>query len=167
MKQSNSKIIFGFLIILLGITLEIMWISICFGTIIVGILLLIFAPRILFFPFNFFLAIGLTFIKGKDYMKNARQSKQQYSYQYSSNKNSYQSVNSFGGNETDKYYEILESKKGDSLEVIKTRYRKLMKEYHYDSIASKDLPQEMLDFAHEKSKSLNEAYSAIKKELTK
>ena len=38
-----------------------------------------------------------------------------------------------------------------------------MKEYHYDSIASKDLPQEMIEFAEAKSKELNEAYSAIKK----
>ena len=62
-----------------------------------------------------------------------------------------------------KYYEVLESTKEDSLDTIKKRYRKLVKEYHYDSIASKDLPQEMVDFAEQKTKDLNEAYSIIKK----
>ncbi len=39
-----------------------------------------------------------------------------------------------------------------------------MKEYHYDSIASKGLPEDMLKFAEEKTKNLNEAYSEIKKD---
>ena len=37
-----------------------------------------------------------------------------------------------------------------------------MKEYHYDSLASKDLSQEMLKFAEEKTQNINEAYAAIK-----
>jgi len=66
-------------------------------------------------------------------------------------------------NNTDRYYETLESSRNDSLETIKKNYRRLIKEYHYDSIASKGLPQDMLKFAEIKTQELNEAYAAIKK----
>ncbi len=46
--------IMGFALIALGIFLEITWLGICFGSVIIGILLLIFAPKILFFPLTFF-----------------------------------------------------------------------------------------------------------------
>ena len=36
--------------------------------------------------------------------------------------------------------------------------------YHYDSIASKGLPEDMLQFAKEKTQELNEAYDAVKKD---
>ena len=48
------KTILGIAIIAFGVFLEVMWLGVCFGTVIIGILLLIFAPGILFFPFNFF-----------------------------------------------------------------------------------------------------------------
>ena len=149
------KTILGIVVIAFGVFIEITWLGICFGTVIIGILLLIFAPSILFFPFNFFLVIGLSIMNGKPYTQSTN-----FRYrEYSNQKNSY--IKPQGS--MDKYYEILESNKTDSFDVIKSRYRKLMKEYHYDSIASKDLPQEMIKFAEQKSKSLNEAYSAIKK----
>jgi hypothetical protein len=148
------KTVIGLLIIAFGIFLEMMWLGICFGTVFIGILLLIFAPSILFFPFNFFLLIGLSVMKGKVHTSH------NFKYQnYSQYNNTYTKPEE----NIDKYYKILESQKTDSFEVIKKRYRKLMKEYHYDSIASKDLPQEMIEFAEAKSKELNEAYSAIKK----
>jgi len=37
-----------------------------------------------------------------------------------------------------------------------------MKEHHYDSLVSKGLPKDMLEFSEEKTKRLNEAYAAIK-----
>ncbi len=151
------KTVLGLLIIALGVTLEVMWLGVCFGTIIIGILLLIFAPRILFFPFNFFLLIGLGVMHGKAipranfrYQSNSGYSNQQqnpYTRQTSS---------------LDKYYEVLESSSTDSFDVVKKNYRRLIKEYHYDSIASKDLPPDMIKFAEEKTQDLNEAYAAIK-----
>jgi len=63
----------------------------------------------------------------------------------------------------DRYYEVLESSRNDTFDTIKKNYRRLIKEYHYDSIASKGLPENMLKFAEEKTKELNEAYDAIKK----
>lgn len=150
--------ILGIAVIALGIALEVMWLGVCFGTLIIGILLLIFAPRILFFPFNFSLVLGLALIAGKDF-KEAQF--RQYRYQQS---NSYSNYNtqqpSF--NSLEKYYEELESKSSDDMATIKKNYRRLIKEYHYDSIASKDLPQEMVEFAKEKTQKLNEAYNIIK-----
>jgi len=158
------KTIFGLAIIAFGVFLEITWLGICFGTIIIGVLLLIFAPGILFFPFNFFLVIGLSVMKGKAYTGSSGFRYKQYS-NYSNQSNYSNSHNSYVRQEDslDKYYTVLESSKTDSFDVIKNRYRKLMKEYHYDSIASKDLPAEMVDFAEQKTKDLNEAYSIIKK----
>ncbi len=150
------KKVLGLAIIALGVFLEVMWLGVCFGSVIIGILLLIFAPSILFFPFNFFLVIGLSIMNPTKY------SKTQFKYRKYSHQGN--SSNSFvrPQNDFDKYYEVLESKKTDSFDVIKANYRRLMKEYHYDSIASKDLPQEMVKFAEEKTKLINEAYSAIK-----
>jgi len=144
---------FGIAIIALGVSLEVMWLGVCFGTVIIGILLLIFAPRILFFPFNFFLVIGLTLIAGKNFRQQSYSNTQQ-NYSYSSQTSVFNNLNS--------YYEELESKSSDDMATIKKNYRRLIKEYHYDSIASKDLPQKMVEFAKEKTQKLNEAYSAIK-----
>ncbi len=150
--------IIGFALIALGVFLEFTWLGICFGSIIIGVLLLIFAPRILFFPFNFFLVLGMVTMNGKNYKyySDYKYKKQEYTYNNYSNTQS-----SF--NNTDKYYETLESSKNDSLDTIKKNYRRLMREFHYDSIASKGLPKDMLDFAEEKTKELNEAYSFVKK----
>jgi len=147
--------IIGFALIALGIFLEFLWLGICFGSVIIGILLLIFAPRILFFPFNFFLVLGIVTIKGKNYKYYSRYKQQDYHrHNYSNEQSSFKSI--------DKYFEILESSKNDSLDTIKKNYRRLIKEYHYDSIASKGLPEDMLKFAEEKTKELNEAYGAVK-----
>lgn len=152
------KKIIGFAIIALGIFLEFTWLGICFGSVIIGILLLIFAPRILFFPFNFFLVLGLVIMSGKNYKYYANY-KRNENYSRHNYSNTHASFNNI-----DRYYEILESSKNDSLDSIKKNYRRLIKEYHYDSIASKGLPENMLQFAEEKTKELNEAYAAVKKE---
>ncbi|MEA3331910.1 MAG: DnaJ domain-containing protein [Campylobacterota bacterium] len=153
------KKIIGFALIGLGIFLEVTWLGICFGSVIIGVLLLIFAPRILFFPFNFFLVLGLVTMNGKNYKyySSYKYKKQDYSrHNYSNRQSSFTNM--------DRYYETLESSKNDPLDTIKKNYRRLIKEYHYDSIASKGLPEDMLKFAEEKTKELNEAYAAIKKE---
>ena len=144
---------FGIAIIALGISLEVMWLGVCFGTVIIGILLLIFAPRILFFPFNFFLVIGLTLIAGKNFNQKSYANYQQ-NHTNSNQTSVFNNLNS--------YYEELESKSSDEMAIIKKNYRRLIKEYHYDSIASKNLPQEMIEFAKDKTQKLNEAYSAVK-----
>ena len=148
------KTIVGLAVIAFGIFLEVLWLGVCFGTVIIGILLFIFAPRILFFPFNFFLVIGLTIMSGKEYVRQG-----QYQYESHSQQNSYTRTTS----SLNKYYDILESNETDNLDTIKSNYRRLIKQYHYDSIASKNLPEDMIKFAEQKTQNLNEAYAAIKK----
>ena len=135
------KLILGLAIIAFGIFLEVMWLGFCFGSIIVGILLLIFAPSVLLFPFNFFLIIGLSIINGKNYREAKRSQYRQHTY-----------TNAFfkPKENLDKHYEILESSKTDSLETIKKNYRRLMKQYHYDSLISQNLSEEMIKLAEEK-----------------
>jgi len=62
-------------------------------------------------------------------------------------------------------YAILELTPDDPTNLIKRNYRKLVRQYHYDSIVSKDLPQDMLDFAEEKLKRINAAYNLLKQEI--
>lgn len=147
------KTILGLAIIAFGVFLEVLWLGFCFGSIIIGILLLIFAPTVLFFPFSFFLVIGLNLISGKPKGQSSQFRYQSYSRQNTYTKPAYT---------LDSYYETLESNKTDELDVIKSNYRRLIKQYHYDSIASKDLPADMVKFAEQKTQSLNEAYAAIK-----
>jgi len=153
------KNFFGFSFIALGIFLEVMWLGFVFGSVVIGILLLIFAPKILFFPFNFFFLIGIR-IMYTEAFKNfeyARKNGQSYRYTNYSQTNYSESINKM-----DSYYEELESSPNDDFSVIKKNYRRLMKEHHYDSLVSKGLPKDMLEFSEEKTKRLNEAYAAIK-----
>ena len=63
-----------------------------------------------------------------------------------------------------KSYAILGVKPEDSDENIKSRYRKLVMEYHPDRIVSKGLPEEFTKFAQEKFREIQDAYDEIKKE---
>jgi len=156
------KKLFGFAFIALGIFLEVMWLGFCFGSIVIGVLLLIFAPRILFFPFNFFLLVGVRLIYAEAFKNFENASKHGYQSRYYSNFGNNQSGINRSVDKMQSYYEELESSSSDSFETIKKNYRRLMKEHHYDSLVSKGLPQDILDFSQEKTKRLNEAYSAIK-----
>jgi hypothetical protein len=160
--------LFGFAFIIAGIVLEFMWLGFCFGSIIIGILLLIFAPRILFFPFNFFLLIGVRIMYAEAFknFENARKNGSSYrSYSYGSyNTGSQGNAYTTSVNKMDAYYAELECSPSDSFDVVKKNYRRLMKEHHYDSLVSKGLPKEMLEFSEEKTKRLNEAYAAIKEQ---
>ncbi len=152
------KKIIGFAVIALGVFLEVMWLGFCFGSIIIGILLLIFAPRILFFPFNFFLVIGLTLITGVAHTEFTYKSGGYKREDYSRANHSAPQKKSG----MDEYYRILESSRTDSFDVIKRNYRRLIKEYHPDAVSSKKLPKDMIEMAKRKTQSLNEAYAAIK-----
>jgi DnaJ like chaperone protein len=66
--------------------------------------------------------------------------------------------------DSENYYSILGSHRSDSDDQIKKQYRKLVKEYHPDTIASKGLPEEFSKFAHEKFREIQEAYEVIRSE---
>jgi DnaJ like chaperone protein len=52
----------------------------------------------------------------------------------------------------------------DSNDAIKQAYRRLVREYHPDTIASKGLPEEFTKFANEKFREIQEAYEAVRQE---
>lgn len=61
------------------------------------------------------------------------------------------------------YYEVLQCSVDSSMEMIKKNYRMLIRQYHYDTLVSKDLPKDMLEYAENKAKLINEAYEILKK----
>ncbi|MCL2704842.1 MAG: TerB family tellurite resistance protein [Spirochaetaceae bacterium] len=65
---------------------------------------------------------------------------------------------------SDKNYTVLDCKKTDSNDTIKAAYKKLVKDYHPDAIASKGLPEEFTKFASQKFREINQAYEEIRKE---
>ena len=65
--------------------------------------------------------------------------------------------------DSERFYAVLGCRSDDSDETIKSAYRKLVREYHPDTIASKGLPDEFTTFANEKFREIQEAYEAVKK----
>lgn len=65
---------------------------------------------------------------------------------------------------SDQAYHVLGCNSEDSIDTIKKRYRKLAQDYHPDKIASKGLPEEFNQLAHEKFREIQDAYETIKKE---
>jgi DnaJ like chaperone protein len=64
----------------------------------------------------------------------------------------------------DKSYAVLGCDRNDSDEQIKSRYRKLVNDFHPDKIASKGLPEEFTRFATEKFQEIQAAYEDIQQE---
>ena len=64
----------------------------------------------------------------------------------------------------DKYYKILNCTPESSNEEIKSNYKKLVKEYHPDTIISKGLPEEFIDFASNRFREIHESYEKIRQE---
>ncbi len=56
------RTLLGIGIVIGAVMVEIAWLGACFGTVIVGVVLLIFAPGLLLAPFTFGTAIGLGII---------------------------------------------------------------------------------------------------------
>lgn len=80
------------------------------------------------------------------------------------NQDAYRRIKSKYVDDIQKYYSILNSEKSDSNEQIKKQYRKLVFEYHPDTIASKGLPEEFTKFANDKFREIQEAYEMVRKE---
>ena len=66
--------------------------------------------------------------------------------------------------ELDKYYKILGCRPESSNEEIKGSYKKLVKDFHPDTIVSKGLPEEFMDFATKRFREIQEAYENITQE---
>ena len=69
-----AYIIGGASIWVLGIIVWISWLAFCFGTVVVGVVLMIVAPPVLFLPSLIFPPGTALFIKGMDIMKGEQYS---------------------------------------------------------------------------------------------
>ena len=64
----------------------------------------------------------------------------------------------------DKYYKILNCTPESSNQEIKASYKKLVKDFHPDTIVSKGLPEEFTDFASNRFREIKESYDKIRQE---
>ena len=63
-----------------------------------------------------------------------------------------------------KYYAVLNCTPESSNEEIRSHYKKLVKDFHPDTIVSKGLPEEFTDFAAKRFREIHTAYEKIRKE---
>ncbi len=156
------KKLIGIVLIIAAFVVEGMWLSVTFGTVIVGIVLLLFAPGILFAPFNILFAMGVAFLSYEEntYTQNNYYKKKSHEEDFRS---TYESV-SRDDFRMKKYYSVLKCNVHDDFETVRKAYRKLSREYHPDAIQGKGLSDSFVVFATEKMQEINEAYRIIKKE---
>jgi len=64
------------------------------------------------------------------------------------------------------YYEILGAKKGDELQSVKKKYRKLAMEYHPDRVQAKGMPPEFAQASEDKFKEIQHAFDMVEKHIT-
>ena len=64
----------------------------------------------------------------------------------------------------DRFYKVLNCTPDCSNEQIKARYKKLVKDFHPDTIVSKGLPEEFTEFATKRFQEIQEAYENIRQE---
>ena len=63
-----------------------------------------------------------------------------------------------------KDYKMLNCSPESSNEEIKANYKKLVKEFHPDTIISKGLPEEFIDFASKRFQEIHESYKKIRQD---
>jgi len=66
--------------------------------------------------------------------------------------------------DVEKYYKILNCTSSCSDQEIKSNYKKLVKEFHPDTIISKGLPEEFVQFATDRFQEIQGAYDKLKEE---
>ena len=67
-------------------------------------------------------------------------------------------------NDLDRYYKRLNCTPENSDQEIKSSYKKLVKDFHPDTIVSKGLPEEFMHFATKRFREIQEAYEKIRQE---
>ncbi len=74
----------------------------------------------------------------------------------------YESIKARHVKTADRYYDVLGCSPSDTDDFVKSRYRKLVREFHPDAIAAKGLPEEFTQFAKDKFREIQQAYEGIK-----
>ena len=78
--------------------------------------------------------------------------------------NQYEDIKSVYFDDLDKYYKILNCTLESTPEEIKSSYKKLVKNFHPDTIISKGLPEEFIEFASSRFREIQESYEKIRQE---
>ena len=76
----------------------------------------------------------------------------------------YDNIKSLYFKELNRYYNCLNCTHENTDQEIKSSYKKLVKEFHPDTIVSKGLPEEFVDFATKRFREIQEAYEKIRQE---
>ena len=76
----------------------------------------------------------------------------------------YNNLKSAYFDDLEKYYGVLNCSPESSNEEIRSNYKKLVKDFHPDTIVSKGLPEEFTDFATKHFREIQEAYEKVRKE---
>lgn len=92
------------------------------------------------------------------------QQQQGYNHGYSGNSNSNYGFGSYQTGASDKCYSDLGCSRTDSNDTIKSKYRKLVSQYHPDRMAGKGLTGADLEKAEAKFKTIQNSYDQIKRE---
>jgi len=140
---------------------EFFWLGLTFGSVIVGIVLLLFAPHILLAPFNILMALGLGFYHHEKIEAYRREWERQQDY---FRHQEYQfDAGAYARDDLARYYETLGCEPDADMEQVKQAYRRMSRQYHPDAVAAKGLGQEFMEFAKRKMQEINEAYQAIRR----
>ena len=76
----------------------------------------------------------------------------------------YSNIKSNYFNNIERYYKVLNCAPSDSDQEVKSSYKKLVKDFHPDTVISKGLPEEFVQFATERFQEIQDAYERIRKE---
>jgi DnaJ like chaperone protein len=79
-------------------------------------------------------------------------------------KEQYNSIKGGYFDDLDTYYKTLNSTPKSSVQEIKSNYKKLVKDFHPDTIVSKGLPEEFTEFAAKRFREIQNAYEKIREE---
>jgi DnaJ like chaperone protein len=66
--------------------------------------------------------------------------------------------------DVDRYYKALSCTAESSDQEVKAKYKKLVKDFHPDTIVSKGLPEEFTEFAAKRFREIQEAYEKVRQE---
>jgi DnaJ like chaperone protein len=76
----------------------------------------------------------------------------------------YDNIKALYFKDLNRYYRCLNCTPESTEQEIKSSYKKLVKEFHPDTIVSKGLPEEFMDFATKRFREIQEAYEKIRQE---
>jgi hypothetical protein len=151
----------GIALIAAAFVVEFLWLGLAFGSIIVGLVLLIFAPGILLAPFSILMGLGLALFN-HDRIRQARERWEGRQEDYFRYEEYAFDPREWHTGDLNRHYATLGCKPGDDLETVKRAYRRLSREYHPDAVEGKGMGAEFVEFAKRRMQAINEAYRAIR-----